>query len=208
MSTIAKIIQDLKKHRQFNGLEEHVIPSKNKARFDDMKLQNPFAVANFIIKIAMEKDSPVTNLKLQKIMFFLQGYCLCKYETPLIDGTFSKWRYGPIEEDVYRNFKNNGASPITYEYEVANIKDGIIHVRTVKMDRNVLNSDVANDFEKIVENLVAIESWKLVEMTHSHSSWKDYVDKINTHEAKDYTNEEIKECFIANKKMIIGEYAR
>ncbi|WP_179129849.1 Panacea domain-containing protein [Ligilactobacillus salivarius] len=208
MSTIAKIIQDLKKHRQPNGVEEHIIPSKNKTRFEDMELQNPFAVANFIIKIAMEKDNPVTNLKLQKIMFFLQGYCLSKYETPLIDGTFSKWRYGPIEEDVYRNFKNNGARPITYEYEIANIKDGIIHVRTVKMDRNVLNSDVANDFEKIVENLVAIESWKLVEMTHLHSSWKDYVDKINTHEAKDYTNEEIKECFIANKKMIIGEYNR
>lgn len=208
MSTIAKIIQDLKKHCQPNGVEEHIIPSKNKARFEDMELQNPFAVANFIIKIAMEKDNPVTNLKLQKIMFFLRGYCLSKYETPLIDGTFSKWRYGPIEKDVYRNFKNNGASPITYEYEVANIKDGIIHVRTVKMDRNVLNSDVANDFEKIVENLVAIESWKLVEMTHSHSSWKNYSDKINAHEAKDYTNEEIKECFIANKKMIIGEYAR
>ena len=173
-----------------------------------MELQNPFAVANFIIKIAMEKDNPVTNLKLQKIMFFLQGYCLCKYETPLIDGNFSKWRYGPIEEDVYRNFKNNGASPITYEYEVANIKDGIIHVRTVKMDRDVLNSNVANDFEKIVENLVAIESWKLVEMTHSHSSWKNYSDKINAHEAKDYTNEEIKDCFIANRKIIIGEYNR
>lgn len=170
------------------------------------ELQNPFAVANFIIKIAMEKDNPVTNLKLQKIMFFLQGYSLSKYEAPLINGNFSKWRYGPVEENVYRNFKNNGAIPITYEYKVANIKDGIIHVHTVKMDNNILNSNVVNDFKKIVGRLVAIEPWKLVEMTHSHSSWKDYVDEINVHKAKDYTDEEIKECFIDNKKLIIGEY--
>ena len=166
------------------------------------KLQNPFAVANFIIDMAIEKDKPVTNLKLQKIMFFLQGYCLSKYNTPLIDGSFSKWRYGPVEEDVYRNFKNNGAIPITYEYKVANIKDGIIHVHTVKMDNNILNSNVVNDFKKIVGRLVAIEPWKLVEMTHSHSSWKDYVDEINVHKAKDYTDEEIKACFVDNKSEL------
>lgn len=173
---------------------------------EKIELQSPIAVANFIIDFAMRKGNPVTNLKLQKIMFFLQGYCLSKYEAPLIDGNFSKWRYGPVEEDVYRKFKNNGAIPITYEYKVANIKDGIIHVHTVKMDNDILNSDVVNDLKKIVGRLVAIEPWKLVEMTHSHSSWKDYVEEINVHEARDYTNEEIKECFIDNKKLIIGEY--
>lgn len=33
------------------------------------ELQNPFAVANFIIDMAIEKDKPVTNLKLQKSCF-------------------------------------------------------------------------------------------------------------------------------------------
>ena len=84
------------------------------------ELQNPFAVANFIIDIAIEKDNPVTNLKLQKIMFFLQGYCLSKYNTPLIDGSFSKWRYGAVEEDVYIEFKNHGSFAITYVYKVMN----------------------------------------------------------------------------------------
>lgn len=166
------------------------------------ELQNPFAVANFIIDIAIEKDKPVTNLKLQKIMFFLQGYCLSKYNTPLIDGSFSKWRYGAVEEDVYIEFKNNGSFPITYEYKVMNIKDGVIHVRPVRMDNNVLNSGIANEFEKIIDKLIDIESWKLAEIVFSHSSWKDFKDEICVDKARDYTNEEITSCFVDNKSEL------
>lgn len=166
------------------------------------ELQNPFAVANFIIDIAIEKDNPVTNLKLQKIMFFLQGYCLFKYNTPLIDGRFSKWRYGAVEEEVYIEFKNNGSFPITYEYKVMNIKDGVIHVRPVRMDNNVLKSGIANEFEEIIDKLIDIESWKLAEIVFSHSSWKDFKDEICSDKARDYTNEEIKACFIDNKSEL------
>lgn len=166
------------------------------------ELQNPFAVANFIIDIAIEKDKPVTNLKLQKIMFFLQGYCLSKYKTPLIDGRFSKWRYGAVEEDVYIEFKNNGSSPITYEYKEAYIKDCVIHVNPVRMDSNILNSGIANDFEEIIDKLIDIESWELAEIVFSHSSWKDFKDKICSDKARDYTNEEIKACFVDNKSEL------
>lgn len=166
------------------------------------KLQNPFAVANFIIDMAVEKDNPVTNLKLQKIMFFLQGYCLSKYNAPLIDGSFSKWRYGAVEEDVYIEFKNNGSMPITYEYKEAYIKDYIIHVNPVRMDNNVLKSGITNEFEEIIDKLIDIESWKLAEIVFSHSSWKDFKDEICADKARDYTNEEIKSCFIDNKSEL------
>ncbi|GET05317.1 phage protein [Ligilactobacillus agilis] len=163
------------------------------------ELQNPFAVANFIIDRAMRKDKPVTNLKLQKIMFFLQGYCLFKYAIPLIDGSFSKWRYGAVEEDVYREFKNNGSMPITCEYKVADIEDCVLHIHTIKMSDDILNSDIANEFEKIVDKLIDIESWELAKMVFSHSSWKDFKDEICIYEARDYTNEEIKACFADNQ---------
>lgn len=166
------------------------------------ELQNPFAVANFIIDMAIEKDKPVTNLKLQKIMFFLQGYCLSKYKTPLIDGRFSKWRYGAVEEEVYIEFKNNGSFPITYEYKVMNIKDGIIHVHPVRMDNNVLNSGIVNEFEEIIDKLIDVESWKLAEIVFSHSSWKDFKDEICADKARDYTNEEIKSCFVDNRSEL------
>ena len=49
---------------------------------EKIELQSPIAVANFIIEVAKKENKPVTNLKLQKVLFFLQGYCLSEYETP------------------------------------------------------------------------------------------------------------------------------
>lgn len=170
------------------------------------ELQNPLAMANFVIKIAKGLGKPVTNLKLQKVLFFLQGYCLSEYEAPLIDGNFSKWRYGPVEEVVYRNFKNNGAIPITSEYKEAFFNDGIIQIKDVKIDFKSESSDFMEELECVTKKLISIEPWRLVEMTHEHVSWKDHKEDIYLHRADDYTEDEIKECFIENKKFILGEY--
>lgn len=161
------------------------------------KLQNPFAVANFIIDIAIEKDNPVTNLKLQKIMFFLQGYCLSEYETPLIDGNFSKWRYGPVEEEVYREFKYYGPAPI---------ESKSIYFDKEKIEFYSEKIELSNEFKEklqgIISKILDSETWKLVNLTHSHNSWKDFKDEICADKARDYTNEEIKACFVDNKSEL------
>ena len=161
------------------------------------ELQNPFAVANFIIDIAIEKDNPVTNLKLQKIMFFLQGYCLSKYNTPLIDGHFSKWRYGPVEEEVYREFKYYGPAPI---------ESKSVYFDKEKIEFYSEEVNLPNEFKKILQEVISkmldVETWELVNLTHYHSSWKDFKDEICADKARDYTNEEIKSCFIDNKSEL------
>lgn len=158
------------------------------------ELQNPFAVANFIIDIAIEKDNPVTNLKLQKIMFFLQGYCLSEYETPLIDGNFSKWRYGPVEEEVYREFKYYGPAPI--ESKSVYFDKEKIEFYSEKIE---LSNEFKEKLQGIISKILDSETWKLVNLTHSHNSWKDYKEQIIAQAVMDYTNEEIKSCFVDNK---------
>lgn len=161
------------------------------------ELQNPFAVANFIIDMAIEKDKPVTNLKLQKIMFFLQGYCLSKYKAPLIDGSFSKWRYGPVEEEVYGDFKYYGPAPI---------ENKSIYFNKEKIEFYSEEVNLPNEFKKILQEVISkmldVETWKLSEIVLSHSSWKDFKDEICAYKAKDYTNEEIKSCFVDNKSEL------
>ena len=41
-----------------------------------LQAQEPIAVANFVIDIAKKNNMSVTNLQLQKILFFLQGFTL------------------------------------------------------------------------------------------------------------------------------------
>ena len=53
-----------------------------------LQAQEPIAVANFVIDIAKKNNMSVTNLQLQKILFFLQGFTLCKYKYGIVNGTF------------------------------------------------------------------------------------------------------------------------
>lgn len=166
---------------------------------EKIELQSPIAVANFIIEVANEKENPVTNLKLQKVLFFLQGYCLAEYNSPLIDGNFSKWQYGPVEEEVYQEFKYFGASPINSKSTQLRIDSGKIefYCEEISMSDNLLNK-----IKEIVEQIIKKEPWQLVRLTHDDPSWKNYEDKIRNRTVEDYTNEEIKDCFKANQEVL------
>ena len=55
----------------------------------EINAQSPISVANFIIELANKHNLPVTNLQLQKILFFVQGFSLAEYQSSLINGKFS-----------------------------------------------------------------------------------------------------------------------
>lgn len=119
---------------------------------------------------------------------------MSKYNTPLIDGSFSKWRYGPVEEEVYREFKYYGPAPI---------ESKSVYFDKEKIEFYSEEVNLPNEFKKILQEVISkmldVETWKLAEIVSSHSSWKDFKDEICADKARDYTNEEIKSCFVDNK---------
>jgi len=71
------------------------------------------AVANKFIDIAKEKDSPITPMKLQKLVYFAHGWYLSLTNgQPLIDEKIEAWRYGPVVPSLYHEFKSHGNRPI------------------------------------------------------------------------------------------------
>lgn len=70
------------------------------------------AVANLILDIAESEGRDVTNLALQKILFFCHGWCIAKLGKPLVKQEFEAWQYGPVLQHVYREFKTFDRSPI------------------------------------------------------------------------------------------------
>ena len=159
------------------------------------ELQSPIAVANFIIEVAKKEGNPVTNLKLQKVLFFLQGYCLNKYNRVLFDGKFAKWQYGPVEEEIYQIFKPQGSMPIDFLSTQGKIKNGIIKLYHEKID---LPQEYIEELKNVVIKINQKAPWELFELTHKHSSWYSYKDDISRGIASDYTNNEIEKCFKDN----------
>jgi uncharacterized phage-associated protein len=52
-------------------------------------------------------------MKLQKLVYFAQGYHLAKYNKPLLKENFQAWTYGPVIPVIYNDFKLYGSRPIT-----------------------------------------------------------------------------------------------
>jgi uncharacterized phage-associated protein len=50
----------------------------------------------------------MTNMKLQKMLYYQQGFHLAYFNTPLFDEEIEAWMYGPVVPEMYERYKSNG----------------------------------------------------------------------------------------------------
>lgn len=130
-------------------------------REDDF-MYSVIEVAKFVISYCMKMGTPVSNLQLQKILYYLQVYCVRK-GFHLFEEDIYAWQHGPVVPEAYYMFSGYGASKIqnVYETQIAE-----------SVQANIL---------PIIEKLRTIAPWTLVSMTHKPGMpWdKVYNDKID-----------------------------
>ena len=69
-------------------------------------------VSNGFLKLAAEDEKPLSQLALQKLLYFAHGWYLGYHSGPLVDETFQAWELGPVIEGIYHEFKHYGHRPI------------------------------------------------------------------------------------------------
>ena len=71
-------------------------------------------VANFFVELAnAEEDSCMTNLKLNKLVYFAQAWSLEKLGKPLFEEEVEAWQHGPVIPSVYTAFSPCGRDRIS-----------------------------------------------------------------------------------------------
>lgn len=108
-------------------------------------------IAKYIINKCIDDDCPISNLQLQKILYFIQRYYL-QIDDQLFDDDFEAWQFGPVIPAVYYKFCGYGAMPITSKS--SNLNDSEILPK---------HREVIDDFTK---NKRELYPWDLVEETH------------------------------------------
>ena len=72
-------------------------------------MEKPLAIANAFIQLAQQTDArPLTQMKLQKLIFFAHGWNLALRDAPLVNEAFQAWKYGPVLPSAYHEFKSFG----------------------------------------------------------------------------------------------------
>jgi uncharacterized phage-associated protein len=70
------------------------------------------SVSNLLLQYGREQGAPLSNLSLQKVLYFAHGLYLTRYGKPLVEGYFEAWENGPVHPLVYHAFKSHGANAI------------------------------------------------------------------------------------------------
>lgn len=61
-------------------------------------------LAWFILRRCANNGTPISNLQLQKILYFLQRLNLRRTNQVLFENNIHAWRFGPVVREVYYNF--------------------------------------------------------------------------------------------------------
>lgn len=61
-------------------------------------------VAAYIINKQVDDGYPISNLKLQKILYFVQAEFLVSKDEPCFDEVIEAWDFGPVVESVYNKY--------------------------------------------------------------------------------------------------------
>jgi len=69
-------------------------------------------IAYDFVKRGIDEGNPVTQMKLQKLIFFAHGLHLASQDAPLTKEYFQAWKFGPVIPNVYHEYKLYGSAPI------------------------------------------------------------------------------------------------
>ena len=76
--------------------------------------------ANYLVYLMSGAVDDLSNMKLNKILYFAQGQCLLQTGNVLFDDTIEAWEHGPVVQAVYNKYKIYNDSAITdYDLEQA-----------------------------------------------------------------------------------------
>lgn len=108
-------------------------------------------LSKYIITKCMNDRKPISNLQLQKILYYIQVEFLQKRGVRAFSDEIEAWQFGPVVKAVYQQYCGAGSLPLRFVYEdVENISSG---------EKEIINSIVTDKREK--------EPWDLVAETHA-----------------------------------------
>ena len=138
---------------------------------------NVIGIANRIICFAnADMYDLISNLKVQKILYYMQGFHLAMYDKPLFEEDIYAWLYGPAVPEAYRHFKDFGSGHI--ELSDNNLEKYYIDFSD---DETKLMTDVWDAYGQYT-------AYKLMLFTHDELPWRSTPrDSVISHQKlKDY----------------------
>ncbi len=163
-----------------------------------MKPYDVNLVADYIItQLNSDEIFSLINLKLQKLLYYIQGWSLGISNEKFLNCSFEAWVHGPVCRQLYDRFKTtkNLYSIITPDDRIFTDKDLDF---ICKEDKEFINY--------ILENYAGFSGAELESMTHAEKPWLETRGDLAPMQAchKEISNEIMKDFFGEKWAVING----
>lgn len=134
---------------------------------------NVIDIATYIINYSNDIDSPVNNLKLQKLLYYVQAAVLAKTNHMCFDSKIIAWKFGPAVPEAYHYYAEYGRDDIPNQ-EVH--KDVKLNDKTLRMSY-AQPTEIDYMTKKIIQSVVRSYSnitnpLELSRKTRNEDPWK------------------------------------
>lgn len=117
-----------------------------------------FDVAEYLLSKADATENDMTHMKLQKLLYYCQGFSVALLGRPLFPEAIEAWIHGPVVPVVYQAFKRYEKAPIE--------SSGLGSVDALTSEEKGLIDDVYSVYG-------GYSAAKLRNLTHSEAPWLD-----------------------------------
>jgi len=142
-------------------------------------------VANYLVKKCVQEGEPLTNKRLQKLLYYIQAWSLAINGTPIFEDKIEAWIHGPAIRNVYEEYKSFVANPIT---------------TPANPNLNVSLGKNTEDFiQRILSAYSKYDTATLEVMTHAEEPWQKARKDLEANESSsnEITHESMRTYYAA-----------
>jgi uncharacterized phage-associated protein len=128
-------------------------------------------IADYFIWKANQENKPITNKKLQKLLYYSQAWSIVINKHPLFKEKIEAWVHGPAVRSVYFNFREFGFHPIKKDVLKKNIRG--------------VNEKMKKFLDEIWKVYGKHDAQYLELLTHNEKPWQEARQGLGASESSD-----------------------
>lgn len=111
----------------------------------------------FLSQADPEAGDSISNLVLQKLVYYAQGFSLALFGKPLFPEAICKWQQGPVVPELYAKYKQFGSGPIPTPEEI---------------DLAKFPAEIRELLDEVYSEYGQYSAWKLRDMARREPPWQ------------------------------------
>lgn len=143
----------------------------NKTNMKEAKY-NVGDIARYIINYVNNNGDLISNLKLQKVLYFIQAKFLVDIGYPCFNEEIEAWSMGVVVPSVYHEYKRYGAGCILPVKEFFVYSDDIFECKYVKYSDSIIDDCDKVAINEMIDKCAVYSATQLVNFTYNQTPWK------------------------------------